>query len=227
MTTTSDAKPEGLIIDGQRVGASDGGTFDDHDPSSGDLLARCAKATRADVRRAVESARGALDSKRWGGLPPADRGRILFRIAHAIREVAEELATLESRDNGKNWSLLSTLSGQHGSEAWDDPASQPPGHLGISGFVTDPSDSDNFFAIVQGVGAFETDDGGSSWTPRNNGVWKPTICAINGLVAGAGLHFVSECDIVIGIFCHRIGTELPSTFAHRLPDDSPYPSGSG
>ena len=33
--------------------------------------------------------------------PPADRGRILFRIAHAIREVAEELATLESRDNGK------------------------------------------------------------------------------------------------------------------------------
>jgi len=33
------------------------------------------------------------------------------------------------------------------------------------------------------------------WTPRNNGVWKPTICAINGLVAGAGLHFVGECDI--------------------------------
>jgi len=36
----------------------------------------------------------------------------------------------------------------------------------------------------------------------------------------------AECEIVIGIFCHRIGTELPSTFAHRLPDDTPYPSGT-
>ena len=76
----------------------------------------------------------------------------------------------ESRDNGETWSLLSTLSGQHGSEAWDDPANQAPGHLGISGFVTDADDSDNFFAIVQGVGAFQTEDGGSSWTPRNKGL---------------------------------------------------------
>ena len=36
----------------------------------------------------------------------------------------------------------------------------------------------------------------------------------------------AECDIVIGIFRHRIGTELPPSFAHRLPDRSPYPSGT-
>ena len=65
---------EGLIIDGQRVNASDGGTFDVYDPSSGNMLATVAKATRADVKRAVQSARAALESKTWGGLAPAERG---------------------------------------------------------------------------------------------------------------------------------------------------------
>jgi aldehyde dehydrogenase (NAD+) len=96
-TTTT----EGLIIDGQRVNASDGQAFDVFDPSSGDVLASVAKATQADVTRAVQSARAALDSKPWGGITPAERGRIMFRIAQAIRDRAEELATLESRDNGK------------------------------------------------------------------------------------------------------------------------------
>jgi photosystem II stability/assembly factor-like uncharacterized protein len=76
----------------------------------------------------------------------------------------------ESRDGGDTFSLVSTLAGQPGSESWDDPANQPPGHLGISGFVTDRDDSDRFFAIVQGIGAFETADGGSTWTPRNRGL---------------------------------------------------------
>ncbi len=92
---------EGLIIDGQRVNASDGGTFDVYDPSSGAVLATVAKATKADVKRAVRSAHTALDSKTWGGLAPAERGRILYRMAGAIRERAQELADLESRDNGK------------------------------------------------------------------------------------------------------------------------------
>jgi photosystem II stability/assembly factor-like uncharacterized protein len=76
----------------------------------------------------------------------------------------------ESRDGGETWSLLSTLAGQPGSEAWDNPENQPPGHLGISGFVTDADDSERFFTVVQGVGAFETEDGGSTWTPRNRGL---------------------------------------------------------
>jgi aldehyde dehydrogenase (NAD+) len=92
---------EGLIIDGQRTAASDSGTFDVLDPSTAEPLAAVAKATGADVDRAVQSARAALDSKAWGGAPPAERGRMLFRIAQAIRDRAEELAVLESRDNGK------------------------------------------------------------------------------------------------------------------------------
>jgi aldehyde dehydrogenase (NAD+) len=92
---------ESLIIDGQRVTAADGGTFEVCDPSSGGPLATVSKATKADVDCAVTAAQRALESKAWGGATPAERGRILFRIAQALRDRAEELATLESRDNGK------------------------------------------------------------------------------------------------------------------------------
>ena len=92
---------EGLILDGRKAAASDGGAIDVYDPSTGQVLARVAKATRADIDRAVAAARSAMESKDWGGLEPAARGRILLRIAQAIRERAEELAVLESRDNGK------------------------------------------------------------------------------------------------------------------------------
>jgi aldehyde dehydrogenase (NAD+) len=92
---------EGLLINGQRVDASDGKTFDVFDPSEGKRLATVAKATAADVDRAVQAARAALDAETWGGLAPAERGRIMLRMTQMIRERAEELATLESRDNGK------------------------------------------------------------------------------------------------------------------------------
>src|SRR5437899_3426037 len=101
MATTTRTQVEGLIIDGQRVNASDGGVFDVYDPSSGEVLASVAKATKADVRRAVQAARAAVESKAWGGLAPAERGRIMIRIAQVIRERTEPLAELESRDNGK------------------------------------------------------------------------------------------------------------------------------
>ena len=92
---------EQLIIDGQRVDSSDGGTFEVWDPSTGGPLATVAKATKADVDRAVKAAHAALESKAWGGAPPAERGRAMIRIAQTLRDRVEELATLESRDNGK------------------------------------------------------------------------------------------------------------------------------
>ena len=92
---------EQLIIDGQRADASDGGTFEVCDPSTGGPLATVSKATKADVDRAVKAAHAALESKAWGGAPPAERGRAMIRIAQALRDRVEELATLESRDNGK------------------------------------------------------------------------------------------------------------------------------
>jgi photosystem II stability/assembly factor-like uncharacterized protein len=83
---------------------------------------------------------------------------------------AEAPGIFESRDGGETFSLLTTLAGQPGSEAWDDPANQPPGHLGISAIMPDADDASRFWAIVQGVGIFETNDGGSDWTPRNKGL---------------------------------------------------------
>jgi photosystem II stability/assembly factor-like uncharacterized protein len=87
-----------------------------------------------------------------------------------IRAGVEMPGLFESRDNGDTWSLLSTLADQPGSDDWDDPANQPPGHLGISGIEPDDQDADRFWAIVQGMGMFETTDGGSTWTPRNRGL---------------------------------------------------------
>jgi photosystem II stability/assembly factor-like uncharacterized protein len=89
-------------------------------------------------------------------------GRVLVGV--------EAPGIFESRDGGETWSLLSTLEGEPGSDMWDDPANQPPGHLGISALSFDRDDDDRFWAIVQGIGLFETTDDTKSWTPRNRGL---------------------------------------------------------
>jgi photosystem II stability/assembly factor-like uncharacterized protein len=76
----------------------------------------------------------------------------------------------ESRDGGVNWSLLSTLDGQPGREDWNDPAKQPPGHLGLPAILPHPDEASRFWAVVQGIGIFETTDDGATWTPRNRGL---------------------------------------------------------
>lgn len=83
---------------------------------------------------------------------------------------AEMPGVFESTDGGETWSLRSTLEGQPGSEGWNDPANQPPGHLGIPAILPHPDDPSRYWAIVQGVGIFETTDDGGSWTPRNRGL---------------------------------------------------------
>src|SRR5438067_3751107 len=92
----------------------------------------------------------------------ARNGRVLVGV--------EAPGIFESRDEGVTWSLLSTLAGQPGSEIWDDPANQPPGHLGISALSFDDENPDRFWAIVQGIGLFETADNTQTWTPRNRGL---------------------------------------------------------
>ena len=83
---------------------------------------------------------------------------------------AENPGVFESRDGGETWSLLTTLEGQPGSEGWNDPANQPPGHLGVPAILPHPDDPSRYWAIVQGVGIFETRDDAATWTPRNRGL---------------------------------------------------------
>jgi photosystem II stability/assembly factor-like uncharacterized protein len=83
---------------------------------------------------------------------------------------AEPAGLFESRDRGATWSLVSTLDGQPGRDEWNDPANQPPGHLGLSAILPYPDDTSRFWAIVQGFGIFETTDNGTTWAPRNRGL---------------------------------------------------------
>jgi photosystem II stability/assembly factor-like uncharacterized protein len=82
----------------------------------------------------------------------------------------EGCGVFESRDGAKTWSLLSTLDGQPGRDAWNIPSNQPPGHLGLPGLLAHPDDASRLWAVVQGFGIFETTNDGVSWTPRNRGL---------------------------------------------------------
>jgi len=83
---------------------------------------------------------------------------------------AEAAGLFESRDGGVTWSLITTLDDQPGRADWNVPGNQPPGHLGLPGLLLHPDEPDRFWVVVQGFGAFETTDGGHTWTPRNRGL---------------------------------------------------------
>ncbi len=83
---------------------------------------------------------------------------------------AEAVGVFESRDGGETWSLLSTLDDQPGRSRWNEPANQPPGHLGLPAVLPHPANPSRFWVVVQGIGIFETVDDGASWTPRNRGL---------------------------------------------------------
>src|SRR6202012_4073414 len=90
-----------LFIDGEWVEAASGKTFDTPNPATGETLARVAEGDAEDINRAVRAARRAFEEGPWGRLTASDRGRIIWKIGDLILEHAEELAQLESLDNGK------------------------------------------------------------------------------------------------------------------------------
>ncbi|GAA1607680.1 aldehyde dehydrogenase family protein [Actinoplanes couchii] len=90
-----------LLIDGEWFEPGDRETIEVLDPSTGQSIATIAQATDDDVDLAVRAAKRAHDDRRWSGLAPIERTRVLTRIADLIEENLEELAVLETRDNGK------------------------------------------------------------------------------------------------------------------------------
>jgi len=89
-----------MLIGGQWVNAISGKTFDTFNPATEQTLASVAEADSADVDAAVVAARRAFEAPTWSGISPHERTRLLLKIADAIEQHAEELAALETLNNG-------------------------------------------------------------------------------------------------------------------------------
>ncbi len=94
-----------LFIDGQWVDAASGETFETTNPATGETLATVAAGDVSDIDRAVRAARRAFEDGPWGRLTPSDRGRIIWKIGDLILDHLDELAQLETLDNGKPYSV--------------------------------------------------------------------------------------------------------------------------
>ncbi len=90
-----------MLIGGEWVDAADGKTFEAIYPGTGETIADVAMAGREDVDRAVQAARKAFEEGKWASMNGSARGRILWKIADLMEEHIDELAELETLNNGK------------------------------------------------------------------------------------------------------------------------------
>ena len=93
--TTVDLEQQRLLIGGEWVEASGGGTFERTDPFTGDAVTVAAAAGREDARRAVEAARDAFPE--WSGTSPGERRKLLSRAADLLMEAAPDIAGDDDR----------------------------------------------------------------------------------------------------------------------------------
>jgi len=97
--------PGKLLIGGKWAPARSGETFATYDPSTGDVIATAASGDAADIDAAVRAARRAFEQRSWRGMSPHDRGLLLLRIADKVEQNADELAELETLNNGTPLSI--------------------------------------------------------------------------------------------------------------------------
>ncbi|KAL4449497.1 hypothetical protein ABPG77_007141 [Micractinium sp. CCAP 211/92] len=98
-----------LLINGKFVDAKDGGTFDALDPRTGEKLLSVAEAQAEDVDRAVQAAKQAYDEGPWPRMTGEQRARVLLRLADLVEEHSDELALLETLNNGKTYTQSRTI----------------------------------------------------------------------------------------------------------------------
>src|SRR5580698_7829140 len=99
--TKVDIKPGKLLIDGQWVDGSK--TFDTINPATGEVLTQIAEASPADVDRAVDAARRAFEDRNgaWRKMSASERGKLIWKLADLVENNIDEIAELETLDNGK------------------------------------------------------------------------------------------------------------------------------
>ena len=103
--TTIAHSPTKLLINNRWVESESGETFATVNPSTGEEICQVAAADAADVDKAVQAARAAFERGPWRKMPASQRGRLLNSLADLIEKNADELAQLESLDNGKPFSV--------------------------------------------------------------------------------------------------------------------------
>lgn len=90
-----------MLIDGKWCNAKSGKTFGTYNPATEELIAEVAEGDAADIDLAVKAARRAFESGPWPKMDARDRGKLLNRLADLIEQNFDELAALETLDNGK------------------------------------------------------------------------------------------------------------------------------
>ena len=90
-----------LLIDGKWRDSASGKTFETINPATEEVIAQVAEGDAADIDLAVKAARKAFDSGPWRKMDARDRGRLMNKLADLIEAHIDELAELETLDNGK------------------------------------------------------------------------------------------------------------------------------
>ena len=98
-----------LLIDNRWIASESGKTFATINPATGEEICQVAEADAADVEKAVKAARAAFEHGPWRKMPASKRGRLLHRLADLIEMHGDELASLESLDNGKPVSVAKAV----------------------------------------------------------------------------------------------------------------------
>jgi phenylacetaldehyde dehydrogenase len=94
-------QPKRMLIDGEWVEARDGRTLEVYDPALGEVIDHVPAGDAEDVDLAVAAARRAFEDSEWSRLTASERGQMIWRIGDLILQHADELAEIESTDNGK------------------------------------------------------------------------------------------------------------------------------
>jgi aldehyde dehydrogenase (NAD+) len=95
------SRPARLLINNQWTASESGKTFGTFNPATGEEICQVAEADVVDVDKAVAAARNAIEEGPWRKTQASERGRLLYRLADLIEKHADELARIESIDNGK------------------------------------------------------------------------------------------------------------------------------
>jgi len=94
-------KDQQMLVGGKWVDSASGKTFETINPATAEVICQVAEGDKADIDKAVKAARKAFESGPWPKMAASERGRLLHKLADAIEANIDELAALETLDNGK------------------------------------------------------------------------------------------------------------------------------